>query len=76
MKVRFFLSNGVMVEWPIPAGEEGNFSFGGMVSGIRASGYFMLGDVYITQDAISMIALEGAGQQTTKVVHQAPARPQ
>ncbi len=73
MKVRFFLSNGVMVEWPIPAGEEANFSFPSMVKSIRADGYFALPDVYIVERDISMVALEGAGQSNTKILHSAPA---
>jgi hypothetical protein len=74
MKVRFFLSNGVMVEWPIPAGEEPNFSFHGMVNTIRATGFFMLQDVYIVDRDISMIAIEGANQQSAaKIVHSPPA---
>lgn len=77
MKVRFFLNNGVMVEWPIPAGEEDTFSFAGMVTTIRSSGFFMLHDVYIVDRDISMIALEGAAQKSSaKILHSPPARPQ
>lgn len=55
--VQFFLHEGVIVSWPVPA--EHPFLFGVMCSNIRASGCFMTDDLYIPESEIACIGLAG-----------------
>lgn len=71
MKVRFFLRHGAMVEWPVP--DPDNFSFQVLCLNIRAQGYFVAPDLFIPEDEIGCIGLEGG---SARVVHPSPAAKQ
>lgn len=67
LAVQFFLTNGAVVHWPVPAGEA--FSFPAMIQGIRSAGFFMAPDIYIAQDAISAIGLMGGTAKIQQPQH-------
>jgi hypothetical protein len=56
--VKFFLRNGSIVDWKVPAEQAEVFNFVGLCKAIRADGHFMGADLYIPHDHIAVIALE------------------
>lgn len=56
--VKFFLTNGGVVDWPIP--DPASFNFPGFAKTVRADGFFLSPDVYIRHEQIVMIALASA----------------
>ena len=60
MKLRFFLTNGQVIEIDPPP----DFNFGMAVLAIRAAGYFMAGNLYIDHFKMNAIAF---GEQSLDV---------
>lgn len=66
--VQFFLKHGAIVQWPVPASEP--FALPGLISSIRACGYFLAPDFYIPADEIACIGIAQAGIPPAARIHQ------
>ena len=60
MKIQFFLTNGAVVEWPVPP-DWGTLDFEGLCKIAKSYGYFQARDVHIPYDRIMLIGLHSDG---------------
>ena len=69
MKVIFFLKQpAARIEWPIQVAEGQSFNFPMLCKAIRADGYFLSNETYVSADNISMMAFDPEDGKGTKPI--------